>query len=132
MNDKPSISLKIAVIEDANLLRKSVIDGLTSAGFNVVGEAKDGQEAIGLIQSSQANLYIIDVVMPEVSGLEIAKQIHKNVPNARIIMMSSLNLENIIIEAISNGAVDFLPKPFDISDLIESVRKVELEMNKEI
>ena len=113
--------LKIAVIEDSNLLRRSIIDGLEQAGYEVVGEAKDGQEAIGLIQQGNANVFIIDVVMPEVSGLEIAKQIHKGIPGARIIVMSSLNLEHIVIEALSSGAVD----------LIDSVKKIEIDLGKE-
>jgi DNA-binding response OmpR family regulator len=131
MNDKDQIALSIAVIEDSNLLRRAIVDGLTQAGFRVSGEAKDAQEAINLIQQNIFNLFIIDVVMPEVSGLEIAKQIHKALPNAKIIVMSSLNLENVVIEALASGAVDFIAKPFEIEDLIKSVRKVEQEINRE-
>lgn len=124
--------LKIAIIEDSQLLRRSIVDGLEQAGFNVVGEAKDGNEAISLIQQGQANLFIIDVVMPEVSGLEIARQIHKAMPNSRIIIMSSLNLEHIVIEAISCGAVDFIAKPFVMTDLIDSINKISHDLEKEM
>jgi two-component system, chemotaxis family, chemotaxis protein CheY len=132
MEQKPYSNLKIAIIEDSQLLRRSIVDGLEQAGLNVVGEAKDGTEAISLIQQGQANLFIIDVVMPEASGLEIAKQIHKAVPNSRIIIMSSLNLEHIVIEAISCGAVDFIAKPFVMSDLVDSIKKISHDLSQEL
>ena len=125
-------NLKIAIIEDSDLIRRSIVECLEANQYSVVGEAKNAKEAISLIQQNQANVYIIDVVMPEVSGLELAKQIHKNIPEAKLIIMSSLNLESVVIEAISSGAFDFLSKPFEMSDLIDSLKKIEQEMLNEL
>jgi len=63
--------------------------------------------------------------MPERSGLELAKHFQdKSMANAFIIMMSSLNIESMVIESISNGAIDFLQKPFEKDDLLKSVEKM--------
>jgi DNA-binding response OmpR family regulator len=122
---------KIAVIEDSDFTRKSIINALEKAGYEVSADAKNAQEAYQAIQSSHADLFIIDVVMPEVSGIELAKKINEDFSNSRIIMMSSLNLESVVIESISSGAVDFLSKPFDMADLIKAVEKVEQEMKND-
>jgi len=64
--------------------------------------------------------------MPEISGLELARHLQeKNSQDRYIIMMSSLTVESMVIEAISSGAVDYLQKPFGASDLIKSVEKIE-------
>ena len=71
--------------------------------------------------TSDVNLYLIDVVMPDASGIELAKVISDKNAKASIIMMSSLNMENIVLESISSGAIDFLSKPFNADELIKSV-----------
>lgn len=123
---------KIAVIEDSDFTRKSIINALEEAGYEIVADAKNAQEAYQAIQSGHADLFIIDVVMPEVSGIELAKKLNHDFKNSRIIMMSSLNLESIVIESISSGAVDFLSKPFDMSELIKAIEKIEQEMTKDL
>lgn len=123
---------KIAVIEDSDFTRKSIIKALEEAGHEIVADAKNAQEAYQAIQSGHADLFIIDVVMPEVSGIELAKKLNHDFKNSRIIMMSSLNLESIVIESISSGAVDFLSKPFEMSELIKAVEKIEQEMKKDL
>lgn len=122
---------RIAVIEDSDFTRKSIVAALEEANYPVVAEAQNAQDAYQAIRNSHADLFIIDVVMPEVSGIELAKKINESFSSARIIMMSSLNLESIIIESISSGAVDFLSKPFEMKDLIKAVEKVEQEMKTE-
>jgi two-component system chemotaxis response regulator CheY len=125
--------LKILVVDDSDFNRRSMVEILANEGFNVVGNAGTAEEAIQLAHSSKPNLIFIDIVMPEISGLELAKHFQEKASYERfVIMMSSLNIESIVIESISNGAVDFLQKPFAASDLIKSVEKIEkmVEKNK--
>lgn len=122
---------KIAVIEDSDFTRKAIISALEKAGYEITADAKNAEDAYQAIQNGQADLYIIDVVMPEVSGIELAKKINEDFSNSRIIMMSSLNLESVVIESISSGAVDFISKPFDMADMIKAVEKVEQEMQND-
>jgi DNA-binding NarL/FixJ family response regulator len=131
MPNKKNQELKIAVVDDSEFSRKSIIEILEGEGYNIVGQAGSAEEGLSLGGSTGANLFIIDVIMPERSGLEMAKVISEKSMNASIIMISSLNMESIVIESISSGALDFLPKPFSPEDLIKAVEKIQKEKNKE-
>lgn len=126
--------VNIAVVDDSELSRKSIVEILDNAGFNVVGEAESATEAIQISHQTNCNIWIIDVVMPEISGIELAKHLTDNKRGISIIMISSLKMENIIIESISNGAIDFLQKPFEAEDLIRSVSKIasQVEVEKDL
>jgi DNA-binding NtrC family response regulator len=123
--------LKILIVDDSEFNRKAMVNILTEEGFNVVGEANSAETGIVTAASTKANLIFIDIVMPERSGLELAKHFQdKSLANRFIIMMSSLNIESMVIESISNGAIDFLQKPFEKDDLIKSVEKIERLLEK--
>lgn len=124
--------LKILVVDDSNFIRRSIIDILTSEGYNVVGEAASAEDAIQIAHTSKPNLLLLDIVMPEISGLELAKHFQEKISGEKyIIMMSSLAIESIVIESISNGAIDFLQKPFERDDLLKAVSKIEKMLDKE-
>lgn len=124
--------LKILIVDDSDFNRRSMAEILTEEGFNVVGQAKSAEDAIQLAHSSKANLIFIDVVMPDISGLELTKHFQEKQAGERfLIMMSSLNIESIVIESISNGAIDFLQKPFEREDLIKAVEKIERLLEKD-
>jgi DNA-binding NtrC family response regulator len=125
-------TLRILIVDDSDFNRRSMADILTSEGFNVVGQAGSAEDAIQIAHSSKANLIFIDVVMPDISGLELTKHFQEKQQADRfLIMMSSLNIESIVIESISNGAIDFLQKPFEREDLIKAVEKIERLVEKD-
>jgi PleD family two-component response regulator len=118
--------VKILVVDDSDFNRRNMIDILSSEGFNVVGDAKSAEDAIQVAHATRPSLIFIDIVMPEISGLELSKHFQDKGSSERyVIMMSSLNIESMVIESISNGAVDFLQKPFSRDDLIKCVEKIE-------
>lgn len=118
--------LKILIVDDSEFNRRNMAEILTFEGFNVVGVASSAEEAIQTARTTKANLIFIDVVMPEISGLELTKHFQEKQAGVRfLIMMSSLSIESIVIESISNGAIDFLQKPFERDDLIKAVEKIE-------
>ncbi len=124
--------LKILIVDDSDFNRKSMVDILTFEGFNVVGQASSAEDAIQVAHSAKPNLIFIDIVMPEISGLELTKHLQEKTAGEKfIIMMSSLNIESMVIESISNGASDFLQKPFERDDLIKAVEKVERLVEKD-
>lgn len=123
MSDE-KVPLKIIVVDDSDFSRKSVIQILDSNGYEVVGEANNAADAVSLAMNTQCDLYLLDVVMPETSGIEVAQIINNKFPDKPIIMMSSLGLEHIIIESISSGAIDFLKKPFEEKELLRAVKKI--------
>ncbi|MBI2521641.1 MAG: response regulator [Bdellovibrio sp.] len=124
MDNDPKKTFKIVVIDDSDFSRKSIAKILEDAGYNVVGEVSNAEDALKLMQNGPADLYIIDVVMPDVSGLELANKIRENQAQAGLIMMSSLYNDSLVIEAISNGANDFLKKPFRSTELLMSVNRM--------
>ena len=125
--------LKIAIIDDSEYSRKGIISILESEGFEVVASYSSSVEAIKNYQLTGANLFLIDVVLPEVSGIELAKVINeKSSSDVRVIMMSSLKSESIIIESISHGAIDFIQKPFDKDTLIKCLKKAQADLEKEV
>lgn len=128
-------TLKILIVDDSDFNRRSMGDILTEEGFNVVGLAASAEEAIQLAYSTKANLIFVDIVMPEISGLDLTKHFQEKQQTSTderfIIMMSSLNIESIVIESISNGAIDYLQKPFDREELIRSVEKIERLVEKD-
>ncbi len=124
--------LRILIVDDSDFNRRSMVEILTEEGFNVVGQASSAEEAIQIAHSTKSNLIFIDVVMPDISGLELTKHFQEKGAGERfLIMMSSLNIESIVIESISNGAIDFLQKPFDRDDLIKAVEKIERLVEKD-
>lgn len=116
--------VQIVVVDDSELSRRTIVDALEANNYNVVGAAESSQKALDLLATTKANLFIIDVVMPNISGIELAKIVTQKRMDVGIIMISTLNTEHIIIESISNGAMDFLQKPFDKNDLLDSVSKL--------
>ncbi|MDD4973062.1 MAG: response regulator [Bacteriovorax sp.] len=118
--------LRILIVDDSDFNRRSMAEILTNEGYNVAGQAGSAEDAIQIAHSSKANLIFIDVVMPDISGLELTKHFQEKHTGERfIIMMSSLNIDSIVIESISNGAIDFLQKPFECDDLLKAVEKIE-------
>ena len=125
------ISLKIIVVDDSELSRSSISKILSDNGYSVVGLASNPKEALMLLGNNECNLMIIDVVMPKSSGIELVKTLNDQNLNFKYIMISSLDLENVIIESISNGVLDYLQKPFSSKELLGAVQRAEKMMNDE-
>lgn len=131
MPNKKDQDIRIAVVDDSEFSRKSIVEILEGEGYNVVGSAGSAEEGLTLGATTGANIFIIDVIMPDRSGLEMAKVLSEKSLGASIIMISSLNMESIVIESISSGALDFIPKPFLPEDLIKAVDKIAAERQKD-
>ncbi len=119
------IDLKIVVVDDSDFARESIVEILESGGHKVLAQADSADKALEVAKSLKANLYIIDVVMPGTSGLQICEKILEFQPNTAIIITSSLKSESIIIDSIVAGAIDFLQKPFKREDLLKSCQRAK-------
>ena len=104
---------------------------LDNERYNIIGEAGSAKDAINILKDRKAHIAIIDIVMPEVSGIELAQYITDNFDDTGIIMISSLGQENIVIDSISAGANDFIKKPFKKEDLIASIEKLITNIHEE-
>jgi two-component system chemotaxis response regulator CheY len=115
---------RILIVDDSDFSRANITKMLDDDRYNIIGEAANAKEAITILRDRKAHLAILDVVMPEVSGIELAEYISENFEDTAIIMISSLGQENIIIDSISAGASDYLQKPFTKKDFLASVEKI--------
>lgn len=123
--------LNILIVDDSDFSRKVLSDMATKAGFNVVGEAENAQQAIDIASERKIDIAIIDVVMPEVSGIELTEVLCKNLRKLKVIMISSLAQENIVINSIYAGAVDFIQKPIAQDVLVHSLERIAEEIRNE-
>lgn len=115
---------KVVVVDDSDFSRNLISSMLSESRFQVVGEAANANEAIRMLQENKVQIVILDVVMPEVSGIELAEKISKSFKDISIVMISSLAHETVVMDAINAGALDFLQKPFTKEALIDSLEKI--------
>ena len=132
LTDQHAQEFKIVIVDDAEFSRRTTAKILEDAGYNVVGTAASSEDGLRIFGTvSSISLFIIDVVMPGSSGLQLAQRLNENKFKGAVIMMSSLTTESVMIEALSVGAVDFLKKPFSPEELLKAVQKIEIEHTKD-
>ena len=114
----------VLVVDDAAFMRMMLKDILTKGGYDVVGEAADGNEAVAKYNELNPDLVTLDITMPNKDGLQALKEIRANDPNATCIMCSAMGQQAMVIDAIQAGAKDFVVKPFQPDRVLESIHKV--------
>lgn len=114
---------RILVVDDAAFMRMMIKDILTKNGYEVVGEANDGLQAIEKYKELQPDLVTMDITMPEMDGIAALKQIKQIDSSAKVIMCSAMGQQAMVIDAIQAGAKDFIVKPFQADRVLEAIRK---------
>jgi two-component system chemotaxis response regulator CheY len=115
---------RLLVVDDALLMRKMIRDVAAEAGWEVVGEAGDGLEAIRLYDELRPDLVTMDIVMPGLGGLEALCRIRQHDPVAQVVMVTALNQRPTLLESIEHGAIDFIVKPFERERIISLLNKL--------
>lgn len=113
---------KILLAEDSARMRSILKDLLLRNGYEIAGEAENGEEAVRFFNDLRPDVVILDLVMPGMSGIEALKAIKMDDPKARVVMASSLGQQHLVIEALRAGAVDFFIKPLQVEAVIEALR----------
>lgn len=114
----------VLVCDDAIFMRTMIADILSSAGYEVVGEAETGAQAVQKYQQLKPDLVTMDIVMPDMGGIDAVREICKTDPDAKILMCSAMGQQALVVEAIQAGAKDFVVKPFQPSRVLEAVQRV--------
>ncbi len=114
----------ILVVDDAAFMRMMLKDILTKGGFEVIGEAADGNEAVAKYMELKPNLVTLDITMPNKDGLAALKEIKAADPGAVCVMCSAMGQQSMVIDAIQAGAKDFIVKPFQADRVLESIHKI--------
>ncbi|KOO46381.1 response regulator [Priestia koreensis] len=115
---------KILIVDDARFMRKTLTAILENSHYEVVGEAENGRQAVEMYRELQPALVMMDITMPEMSGMEALRIIKKEFSDSKVIMCSAMGQQKMVVDAIEAGAKDFIVKPFDESRVIDAVSRV--------
>ena len=120
--EKSFMDKKILLVDDAPFMRSICKEFLTKAGYDVIGEACDGLEAVELYKSLKPDIVLLGIVMPNCDGLDALRQMKEYDENVHAIMVSALSRIRVIAEAFLAGAIDFVSKPFQAEALLGKIK----------
>lgn len=114
----------VLIVDDSSFSRTHLTKLVTSAGHTVKAEASSGAEALNILSEGDVDIVVTDIVMPEMTGIQLTEKINKSFPHIYVIVVSSLSQEHVILEAITAGATDFIPKPVTQEQINDSLVKI--------
>ncbi len=115
---------RVLICDDAIFMRTMIADILTGAGYEVAGEADSGLQAVERYKALKPDVVTMDIVMPDMGGIDAVKAIMAVDGKARILMCSAMGQQALVVEAIQAGAKDFVVKPFQPGRVVEAVQRV--------
>ena len=104
---------KLLVVDDAAIMRAIIKDLAAQAGWDIAGEAASGAECVARYRELRPDLVTLDIVMPEMDGVEALRELRREDPPARVVMVTAIDQKAKLAECIQLGAADFVVKPFD-------------------
>ena len=113
---------RILIVDDAEFLRVRISKMLIGNGHQVI-EANNGLVAVNTYKSDHPDCVLMDITMPEMDGLQALKEIRAFDPKAKVVMLTALGQESVVLEAIKSGARDFVVKPFEPDRVLNAIRK---------
>lgn len=117
------IAQNIMVVDDSPIAVKKLKLMLEQLNFNVVATASSGKDVLETYRTAQPDLVTMDIVMPEMNGIEATRAVMAEFPSARIIMITSMGQEQMVLEALQAGAKGYLIKPYQETKLYETIQK---------
>ncbi len=115
------MSKNVLIVDDSLYMRTLIKDALTEGGFNVVGEAANGEEAIDLAFELLPDVITLDNILPDMIGTDILKVFNEEGLSSKVIMISAVGQDSVISEGMSLGALDYIVKPFTSEKLVSAV-----------
>jgi two-component system chemotaxis response regulator CheY len=115
---------RIVIVDDAAFIREVLQHLLTKAGYEVAGEACDGEEAVTLVKEIQPDLVIMDLVMPKKSGIQATEELISALPKLKVIACSTEGSEMMVMRALEAGCCDYITKPFAAQQVLDVVARV--------
>lgn len=104
---------RVLVVDDALIMRMRIKEIALDAGWEIAGEATNGEEGLAMYRALSPDLTTLDIVMPKLDGVSVLRQIRAENPGARVVMVSAVDQKGKLTECIRLGALDFIVKPFD-------------------
>jgi two-component system, chemotaxis family, chemotaxis protein CheY len=115
---------RLLVVDDALFMRRLIGGVAAEAGWEVAGEAVNGEEAVSLYARLKPDLVTMDLVMPVMGGLEALRKIRAMDPEAQVIVVTALDQKQALMDSIRDGAVDFIVKPFERQRVLGLLQKL--------
>jgi DNA-binding NarL/FixJ family response regulator len=115
--------IRMIVADDAPFIREIVRHVCESNDIELVGEATDGNEAVALAKKIRPDVVLLDIIMPNKSGIEAAKEIAAFDPNIKMIAFSTADQDTLVMRALEAGCVSYLVKPFKSEELVKAIRQ---------
>ncbi len=113
---------RVLIADDSGFMRESMRDILEHAGYKVIGEALNAGNAVELYRALRPDIVMLDVSMPDISGIEALRQIIEIDPDAVVIMMTVVGKPDIVLESLNNGARSYLTKPFEEDSVLHALQ----------
>jgi two-component system, chemotaxis family, chemotaxis protein CheY len=123
------MAIKVLIVDDAMFMRNMIAEIFTgkkygNEDFEVVAEAENGLEAVERFREHKPDIVTMDIVMPEMTGIEALKEIMALDPSANVVMCSALGQDSLVMEALDSGAKDFVVKPFQPGKVLDVVTRI--------
>ena len=115
---------QVLIADDAMFMRKVIRKHLAECGMTDIVEAANGAVAVDLFIKNRPGLVLMDITMPEMTGLEALEEILKTDPEAKVIMCSAIGQQSMIIKSLEMGAMGFIVKPFEKNEFEATIRSV--------
>lgn len=115
--------IRVLIVDDHGMVRKGLIAYVKNKpDLEVIGEARDGKEAVALCEQLQPDVVLMDLIMPDLGGVAATRLIHKNWPSIRVIALTSFQERDLVHDALQAGAISYLLKNISGDDLAEAIR----------
>ncbi|MBF0105599.1 MAG: response regulator [Deltaproteobacteria bacterium] len=115
---------RVLIVDDAIFMRQKLNDIINSTHYEVCGFAENGIEGIEQYKKLKPDIVTMDIIMPEMDGIDAVKKIIAHDKNAKILMVSAMGQQQLVVEAIQAGAKDFIVKPFEPPSVVAAIDKV--------
>ena len=118
------MATRVLIVDDAAFMRMLLKGILEKGGYEVVGEAKDGVEAVDQFKVLHPQVITMDMTMPDMDGIQAVKEIMAIDPHTNIVMVSAMGQQAMVVEAMKAGVKDFIVKPFQADRILETLEKI--------
>lgn len=115
---------KVLIVDDAAYMRMMLKEILVDHGYEIAGEAENGNEAVEKYQELHPDIVTMDITMPEMDGIDAVKRILAINANAKIVMCSAMGQQNLVMKSLEAGARDFVVKPFEPERIIQTLESL--------
>lgn len=125
------MGIKLVIVDDAPFIREVLRHVFSSSKIEVVGEARDGEEALEVVRATRPDVVIMDIVMPKKSGIDATTEILQEFPDIKIVACSTAGQNSMVARALEAGYCAFVVKPFKAEEVLKAVESAVKSHPKE-